>query len=247
MLRSQSTTKQQAETVVSLEPADVSSFPPRSTTQVNNRPDLTTERVAIPSDQPKQPQASCFTLGSTKEEVLAVQGTPESVIGNIWLYGFSSVEFSGDKVKGWSNISGNLKVKLSPSTASGEAPATYFTLGSTKDRVLQVQGTPDSIIGNTWRYGFSSVIFSDDKVIGWSNISGNLKVKLSPSTASGEAPATYFTLGSTKDRVLQVQGTPDSIIGNTWRYGFSSVIFSDDKVIGWSNISGNLKIEMKSR
>ncbi len=65
--------------------------------------------------------------------------------------------------------------------------ASYFTLGSHKDDVLKVQGTPDSINRYTalghevWRYGFSTVDFSirNNRVVEWSNY-GNLKIKLEP-------------------------------------------------------------------
>lgn len=56
-----------------------------------------------------------FTIGSSKDEVLAIQGTPSSVIGNSFLYGYSSVDFQGDRVSGYSNISKNLKVRLTSS------------------------------------------------------------------------------------------------------------------------------------
>ncbi len=48
-------------------------------------------------------------VGSTKDQVLAVQGTPTGVIsgrgiGDIWSDGFSSVDFTPDGlVKGYSN------------------------------------------------------------------------------------------------------------------------------------------------
>ena len=53
-------------------------------------------------------------MGSTKDEVLAIQGTPDSIIGTSFSYGYSSVNFQGDKVSSWSNISKNLKVQLAP-------------------------------------------------------------------------------------------------------------------------------------
>jgi hypothetical protein len=35
----------------------------------------------------------------------------------------------------------------------------YFTLGSTKDEVLAVQGTPTSFSASEWNYGLSSIFF----------------------------------------------------------------------------------------
>jgi len=123
--------------------------------------------------------------------VLAIQGTPtsiisgEGVIGDRWSYGFSSVEFTKDGVvKGYSNISGNLRVAVETTGNEIRGRADYFTLGSTEDEVLAIQGTPTSIIsgegviGDRWSYGFSSVEFTKDGVVkGYSNISGNLHIR----------------------------------------------------------------------
>ena len=62
----------------------------------------------------------------------------------------------------------------------------------------------------TWQYGASSVKFSTraNEVLEWTN-HGNLRVYVAPglNTTTGS----HFTLGSHKDDVLRVQGTPDSI------------------------------------
>jgi hypothetical protein len=42
-----------------------------------------------------------FGKGSSKHEVIAVQGAPERDAGNVWDYGVSRVYFDGDRVKGW--------------------------------------------------------------------------------------------------------------------------------------------------
>jgi DnaJ-class molecular chaperone len=53
-----------------------------------------------------------FTIGSTKEQVRAVMGTPSSVSDHFWMYDFSMVNFdSQGSVSGYSNTSKNLKVK----------------------------------------------------------------------------------------------------------------------------------------
>jgi serine/threonine protein kinase len=121
---------------------------------------------------------SFFTLGSSKDEVLAIQGTPRSISGSTFWYEYSTVEFKDDRVSSWSNISKNLKVRLAP--ASGVVAKQSFTLGSTKDEVLAVQGTPKSISGSTFWYEYSTVEFKGDRVSSWSNISKNLKVNLPP-------------------------------------------------------------------
>jgi len=42
-----------------------------------------------------------FTVGSTKDEVLAAQGTHTRFSDTLWEYGYSSVRFAGGKVTGW--------------------------------------------------------------------------------------------------------------------------------------------------
>lgn len=55
---------------------------------------------------------SYFNIGSTQEEVLNAQGTPASVLGEVWRYGTSSVTFKNGKVIGYNNSDLNLKIKL---------------------------------------------------------------------------------------------------------------------------------------
>ncbi len=42
-----------------------------------------------------------FTIGSSVSDVLRIQGTPDSVVNNIWFYGESSIEFEDGVVKDW--------------------------------------------------------------------------------------------------------------------------------------------------
>lgn len=189
-------------------------------------------------------KAETFTLGSSEKDVLRVQGPPDKAGGGRWSYGLSEVRFQDGRVTGYDNFDGRLRVALVPSAGSGRsgaAAANYFTLGSTKDDVLRVQGTPTGVRGAVWHYGFSSVRFSEDRVVSYDNSFGNLKVRLVPSReylekAGGTAPS-FFTVGSSADEVLAVQGTPTSIRGNMWFYDFSDVLFRDGRV-GWVNDPG---------
>jgi hypothetical protein len=56
-----------------------------------------------------------------------------------------------------------------------------WTIGSTMDEVRRLQGTPTDIftIGDrtTWMYSYSNVRFEDSRVIGYSNLANNLKVR----------------------------------------------------------------------
>lgn len=187
-----------------------------------------------------------FTLGSTPEEVLSVQGTPTTVETGRWLYELSSVDFADGKVEGYANVSHNLHVRLKP---AGDARAALergaFTLGSTEDDVLAVQGTPTSVEGRRWRFDSSSVDFVDRKVESYDNAEHNLRVRVNPQgdVAAARARGT-ITLGSTLDDVLAVQGTPTSIEGEQWTYDSSSVSFSNGRVDSYSNETQKLHVEM---
>jgi hypothetical protein len=212
------------------------------TLNITTMPASSPESIARNNDSPltyASPPQGYFTIGSGKEDVLAVQGTPDRIIGSSFSYGYSSISFQNNRVSGWSNISKNLRVRMISTSSRSE---NYFTLGSTKDDVVKVQGTPDSIIGNSYGYGYSSISFQGNNVVGWSNISKNLKVKL---FSNSENSLSQFTVGSSKDDVIKVQGTPDSIIGNTFGYGYSSVHFQNNRVTNWSNISGNLRVILR--
>ncbi len=186
-----------------------------------------------------------FTLGSTKKEVLAVQGPPDKMSGNRWTYGLSEVRFRKGRVVGYDNFDGRLRVVLRPSQSDGGKPIPdFFTLGSSKDEVLRVQGTPTSVRGNRWTYGFSEVRFEDGRVVAFDNYFGNLKIRMLPSRKGKSAERShspYFTIGSTPDEVLAAQGTPTSIRGNIWFYRFADVLFRDGRVRWVNDPEGRLR------
>jgi len=179
-----------------------------------------------------------FTLGSSKEAVKKVMGTPTSIISDSsWLYGLSSVSFnSKGTVDGWSDIEDNLKVSIG--TKKANSPP--FALWSNKQAVVDTMGTPTSIISDlSWLYGLSSVSFNSKGTVGgWSDIEDNLKVSIG--TKKANSPP--FTLGSNKQAVVYAMGTPTSIISDSsWLYGLSSVSFSSKGTVdGWSDIEKNL-------
>ena len=249
------------------EPGAIKGEQPEMSNPADQRPEQSA--MSNPADQrPEQSETlgsaiasenslqSTWTLGSTKEEVLQVEGTPTDIVkysqSEVWNYGSSSVRFSNtsSRVVGWTNRSGSLRVALNP--AAGTRRITSWTLGSTKDEVLQVQGEPTRVVMRSqtevWHYGDSSLRFSNtsSRVDRWENWSGNLQVEMKP--APGTRNVTSWTTGSTKDEVLLVQGTPTSIIKyldvEVWYYGSSSVTFSNisNRVMKWDNESGNLRL-----
>lgn len=118
-----------------------------------------------------------ITVGSTKNDVLRIQGQPESASSNLFTYGTSHVYFEDEKVSGWDNRTPHLKVRLKPSVQSREST---YTIGSTKDTVLSVQGTPDSFSDNEFTYGTSAVHFEDGRVTSWFDHNPPLKVRMQP-------------------------------------------------------------------
>jgi hypothetical protein len=118
-----------------------------------------------------------------------------------------------------------------------------FTLGSSVDEVLAAQGPPTAVIGAAWRYDFSFVVFAEGRVIGYADTSNNLSVRLDPRSRGrwSSAPA-QFTRGSSADEVLAVQGTPSAVIGTTWHYDRSTVRFAGERVSGYTNTAGNLRV-----
>ncbi|MCK5450352.1 MAG: hypothetical protein KAI70_01155 [Candidatus Omnitrophica bacterium] len=51
-------------------------------------------------------------IGSTRDEVEALQGKPDSTINNVWFYGNDMVVFDvSERVRDYSNFSGGLKIK----------------------------------------------------------------------------------------------------------------------------------------
>ena len=121
-------------------------------------------------------------------------------------------------------------------------PPTFFTLGSTKDEVLLVQGTPahwSKFSDNNWNYVTSTVMFdADGSVEGWNNSSQNLRLQVVVASTQGT-----FGSGSTKDEVLAVQGNPSKIDDDRWHYGSSYVEFDyDGRVREWGN-GGILKLK----
>lgn len=69
-----------------------------------------------PAPAPPRPQQDYFTIGSTKDDVLRIQGQPTTVSERFWWYGFSYVSFGNGRVDGWNGS--NLKATMLPSGPS---------------------------------------------------------------------------------------------------------------------------------
>jgi len=110
----------------------------------------------------------------------------------------------------------------------------YFTRGSTKADVFRIQGVPGYSTELEWRYGSSRVYFAGDTVVGWESKADSPLMIKEANTLAG-----HFGMGSSMLEVLAAQGTPSYVGDNDWKYGQSSVQFSDGKVIGWQERPGS--------
>jgi hypothetical protein len=124
-------------------------------------------------------------------------------------------------------------LRLAKTPPVPRAIQSYITVGSTRDEVLAQQGTPAASSEDKLVYGKSELDFKDGVVIGWRiDPASPIRVKLWPSSAVDPSLASY-TVGSSKDVVLTVQGTPTAFTEDKFEYGRSEVYFRDNRVVSW--------------
>ena len=116
----------------------------------------------------------------------------------------------------------------------------YVTLGLTRDEVISAQGEPTSATNDKLMYNESELDLKDGKVVGWKiDPSSPLRVKLWPE-GPVDTSLRVFTVGSTKDEVLVVEGTPTAFSQDRFDYGSSVVYFRDGRVVAWKNGPGSV-------
>jgi len=107
----------------------------------------------------------------------------------------------------------------------------WIWTGSTVGDVYAVQGVPTFTQGETWHYGKSQIRFAQGKVISWSQHPDNpLRIARDESIQMRDGT---FEVGSTKDEVRAIQGTPVTETDTVWDYGPSRVLFKNNRVIHW--------------
>ncbi len=123
---------------------------------------------------------------------------------------------------------------VQPVALSGHRQPMFFGYGDTWKRVVDVQGEPTMMSGNTWFYGKSRVYFENGHVVGWQQ-AGETRLLV-----RGKAPGTGTTekrrlirLGHTMEDVLEIQGKPVMKSERRWDYGPSFVEFRDGRVVRW--------------
>ncbi|MCA4809601.1 DnaJ domain-containing protein [Empedobacter stercoris] len=123
----------------------------------------------------------------------------------------------------------------------------YYSLGSSMQDVINIEGKPQNIrINEDYNidilyFGSSPVYFIDDSVTGYIN-SNNLKIKVTPK--SNYSNKLHFKIGSTIDEVIFIEGQPEGMFysvenGKLVRvlsYGFEYLIFYNNKLYKYSPI-----------
>jgi curved DNA-binding protein CbpA len=122
----------------------------------------------------------------------------------------------------------------------------YITVGSTRDEVLEQQGTPTASTDDKLVYGKSELYLKGGSVIGWriDPVSSPIRVKLWPAASVDPDPG-YFAVGSTRDFVLVVQGTPTAFSEGKFEYGGSVVYFQNNRVVSWKNDPGSIPLRVE--
>lgn len=204
--------------------------------------------VYLNPSKPVTNNASAYTIGSSRDEVLHIQGTPtrfQSVeTPNEFAYGPDHVTFKDEKVHAWRNSNGKLKVELLPEVSG--LTNQYFSWGSTRDEVLNAQGTPEKYDSesdtNTLRYGLANVYFKDNRVHGWYDLRRQLKIR-EKDRASGSYSANVLP-GMDRQQILLELGIPEVASESTFRYAGDEIHFQSNKVVGW-NITKTRSIPVK--
>lgn len=125
-------------------------------------PDIS-PKALVSSNRYAEPRG--FSIGSTFGDVYAIQGVPTVAQGDIWHYGRSEIRFAQGKVISWKEHPDNpLRIASDPFTQSH---ARYFGIGSTKDEVRAIQGTPVTETDTVWDYAPSRVYFERSRVVRW--------------------------------------------------------------------------------
>ena len=144
------------------------SLPQPAPITADNQQPKKTHTTPHPSQAAPIAIRSYLTIGSTRDEVLAQQGTPTASSEDKLVYGKSELYLKDNAVIGWriDPVSSPIRVKIWPASAV-DPNLTSFTTGSSKDVVLKVQGTPTAFSEDKFEYGRSEVYFRNNKVVSW--------------------------------------------------------------------------------
>lgn len=182
-----------------------------------------------------------ITLGSTKEDVLRIQGMPTDIEAQpgdgseLWVFGvpsstnFGSIEFglTSGRVCGWNNFNSGLRIRLVP--GPNVTSYNFFEEGDHRDEVARLQGTPKVVFVNEvldaemWVFSDNStVLFSHSTgLVGYWENHGTLKARTpQPGNRFGNNPPgrreTSARTGSSRWRRLQDKIDPQTRTRNVY-------------------------------
>lgn len=210
--------------------------------------------------------SNLWSVGSRRIDLIRTQGQPtqesryDALCQEVLNYGSSTVELNNGIVVKYEDIDRNLRVMPGdepvPTTLNGDGFS--WTIGSSRSEVFEMQGTPDrvtrydSLRRETLYYGNSTIELTEDKVTGYNNLGRNLRVAIAtiPSGSDDEA-AGAWTIGSERNDVFRIQGTPtqisleNSMCKEVLYYGNSMIELRNGFVNGYNNVGGNLRVQVR--
>ncbi|MCK7554965.1 J domain-containing protein [Chitinophaga sedimenti] len=145
-----------------------------------------------------------------------------------------------------------LAEQLNKTQPGYEPPRNAFKLGDTFDSVLMKLGPPTSMLENAsgetlLKYGATSITLHDGRVWEYAHLGDSLNFAYTTYDREKTA-STHFAAGATRSVVLQLQGKPlivrrtDVEGGEIWVYPGATVSFADDRVVGFANDDGSLRV-----
>lgn len=210
------------------------------------------------------PSVGMWSIGSRRIDVLKIQGNPthearyDALCQEVMYYGNSMVEFSNGVVVKYDDLDKNLKAAPEDAAMVKASDAYVWTLGSSREDVFGVQGTPDrvtrydSLHKETLYYNNSLIELTENFVTGYSNLDGTLRVAIaSIETVGSNDSWDSWTIGSDRNNVFRVQGTPTQVTldhsscRETLNYGESTIELKNGFVDGYDNLGRNLRVKVK--
>lgn len=198
-------------------------------------------------------------IGSSRAMVIKVQGQPsstdryDSMCKEVLNYGKGFVELNNGVVVRYEDFDHKFKAAAPDITLPPIQDRSAWNLGSLKDDVFRIQGTPTRVVQydyserETLYYGNSTIDFAKQRVIGYDNQAGNLKVYVVPTVTNPSSNT--WTLKSDREEIFLVQGTPTrvqvdpSACAETLYYGNSSITLKNGFITGYDNLDNNLRVQ----
>lgn len=211
---------------------------------------------------PEPISVGVWSVGSRRSEIVKAQGQPsqsvryDSLCQEVLYYNQSTIELNNGFAVKYEDVDKNLKVDKD---SEPPAPPTSdsWTLGSTRDQVFRIQGTPERVnrFDTSQReilyYGSSTVELTQGRVTGYINQSNNLRVAVAPLSLEGQQPISTWSLNSERNDVFRVQGTPNQVVldnslcREVLYYGNSTVELRNGFVSAYDNLDNNLRVKVR--